>query len=273
MRNWLIGLALASGFLAAALYFARADSTLVQEAAGEVASGTSLTLNFASNVTPGDEVTVFAACAGHTNTLAVSGLSGAAWSLIEDNPMPADPNSPTADMWLAAAPAGAGSTITIAAGSADNCAGHAAEWAATTGVKDTGSAVDRNSGGFGTYGGAETANANDLVVMDVAWKGSATITGAPVGTTGPLRFYTAMAPANADSVLNVQPYYFLAWRTASYPAVNGSLSAGSDWTALQVALESAGANPTPTAAAPCAGPTPPAAVAPYTCARWGVSTW
>jgi hypothetical protein len=245
----------------------------VQEATGEVISGTSFTLSFPANVTQADEVTVVAACAGHANTLAVSGLGTAAWSLIENDPAPTDPNSPAADMWLTAAPAGAGSTITITAGAADSCAAHAAEWAATTGVKDTGTAVDRDSSSFGAYGSARTANANDLVIMGVAWKGSATITGAPVGTTGPLRLYSAMAAVNAGSALSVQPYYFLAWKSASFPAVNGSFSANSDWSALQVALESVGANPTPTAAAPCAGPTPPAAVTPYACARWGASQW
>lgn len=272
MKHPLISAMLASCLLASAVYFAQAASVLVQQATAQVSSGTLLTLNFPTTVTPGDEITVFAACAQRSNALSVSGLGGAVWQLVESDSAPNNPNSPVADMWLAAAPAEAGATITITASIADNCAAHAAEWAGTTGVKDTGDAVDRNSASFGTYGSPETTVASDLLVTDVAWKGSATVTGAPEGTTGPLRLYIPMTSTYPGSALNIQPYYFLTWDTGSFPAVNGAFSASADWTVLQVALQSAGSNPTPTPAAPCAGPIP-SAVAPYACSSWGPSQW
>lgn len=268
MRLWFIGAFLGWGLLIVAPYLARASSALVQESTGEIVSGTSFTLSFRANVGQGDEVTVFAACAGHTNTLSLNGLNGAAWKRIESDPSPTDPNSPVADMWLALAPSAAGSEITVNAGATDNCAAHAAEWAVTSGVKDTGDAVDRYSGSFGSYGGPQTAQANDLVVMDVAWRGNATITGAPEGTTGPLSLYIPMTTVSVGSALNIQPYYFLTWSTGSFPAVNGSFSVSADWSTLQVALESVGTNATPTPAAPCSGAIANAA-APYARAGWG----
>jgi hypothetical protein len=50
-----------------------------------------------------------------------------------------------------------------------------------------------------------------------------------------------MAPVNAGGVLSIQPYYFLAWRGGSFPAVNGSFDSACDWSTLQVALKSASA--------------------------------
>ena len=273
MKHWIVTVALACAFLTMVLHFARAGGAPVQEAAGEVASGTSFTLSFPANVTQGDQVTIFAACAGHSNTLSVSGLGAAVWTLLESNPAPTDTNSPAADMWQATAPASAGNIIAVAAASTDACAAHAAEWAGTTAVKDGGMANDRDSSWFGGLGNASTTNASDLVVLDVAWKGNAMITGAPIGTTGPLRAYTAMAAVSVGTALSVQPYYFLAWKTASYPAVNGSFSASGDWSALQAALASSSPNPSPTAAAPCAGPTPPGGIMPYVCAQSGASQW
>lgn len=273
MKRWLIGVALGCALVASTFCMAHAGSAPVQETTGNVASGTSFTLTFPADVIQGDEVTVFAACAGRSNTLAVSGLGAAVWNLIGSDSAATDPNSPITDLWLAAAPAAAGKMITIDASAAGNCAAHAAEWAGTTGIKDTGDAIDRKSNSFGAYGSPQTSEANDLVIMEVAWAGNATITGAPEGTTGPLRLYAPMIAVHSGNELNIQPYYFLAWTTGSFPAVNGSFSASADWSTLQVALESVGTNPTPTPAAPCAGPTPPAALAPYACARWGPSQW
>ncbi len=273
MKRRLAGIALMCAFITAARYRARAGSTPAQEAIGMAASATSFTLTFPANVTQGDQVTIFAACAGHSNQLGVSGLGGAAWNLVADNPSPLDPNSPADGLWRTAAPANAGNSITVTAASTDECAAHAAEWAGTSGVKNTSAANDRNSNWFGGLGNSPTINANDLVIMGVAWKGPATITGAPAGSTGPFRIYTAMAPISAGGVLSIQPYYFLAWRTGSFPAVNGSFDSACDWSALQAALESSSANPSPTAAAPCAGPTPPGAMMPHPCTGWGTSQW
>jgi len=121
----------------------------VQEAVGIAASLTSFTLAFPADVIQGDQVTVFAACAGHNNQLAVSGLGGSAWNVIESNPLPLDPDSPADALWQTAAPSGAGNSITITATSADECAAYAAEWSGTSGVKDTSAANDHNSNWFG----------------------------------------------------------------------------------------------------------------------------
>jgi hypothetical protein len=107
----------------------------VQETVGIAASAMSFALAFPAGVTQGDQVTVFAACAGHSNQLAVSGLSGSVWNLIENNPLPLDPASPADALWQTAAPAGAGNSITITATSADECAAYAAEWSGTSGVR------------------------------------------------------------------------------------------------------------------------------------------
>jgi hypothetical protein len=273
VKRWMTAATLVCAFITATLCRTRAASAPVQEAVGIAAPASSFILAFPANVIQGDQVTIFAACAGHSNQLAVSGLGGAVWNLVENNPLPLDPDSPADALWQTAAPAGAGNSITVTATSADECAAYAAEWSGTSGVKDTGAANDRNSNWFGDLGNAPTINANDLVIMGVAWKGSATITGAPIGSTGPLRAYTAMAPVNAEGVLSIQPYYFLAWRSGSFPAVNGSFDSACDWSTLQVALKSASANPSPTAAPPCAGPTPPGAVMPRPCTGWGASQW
>jgi len=145
VKRWIAAAALGCGFITATLCRARAASGPVQEAVGIAASARSFILAFPANVIQGDQVTIFAACVGHSNQLAVSGLGGAVWNLVENNPLPLDPDSPAESLWQTAAPAGAGNSITVTATSADECAAHAAEWSGTTGVKDMGAANDRNS--------------------------------------------------------------------------------------------------------------------------------